>query len=225
MGYGRISGVYAFYQLFLMPFFLSILAIIFAVTVHEYCHAWMANILGDPTGRYLGRLTLNPLAHFDIFGTLALILIGFGWGKPVPFNPANLRNPKRDAALISLAGPAANILTALVLAIPLKYLADTEFAATIFFQFMKVLFWFSVLLFSLNVLPLPPLDGSKVIGLIIPRRWNLIYQEYLTYGVKYVIFFMLFDVIFLSRAFDFSFLHYVVVGMTEWIAALISLGT
>jgi len=208
-----------------MEFVLSIFAIIFAITVHEFSHAWMSFILGDPTGKYLGRLTLNPLAHFDLFGTLALIFLGFGWGKPVPFNPANLQHPKRDSAFISLAGPMANILTALVVAVPLKYLSATAFAVTPLFYFIDKLFWFSILLFSLNVLPFPPLDGSKILGLIVPQRWNRIYQEYLFEGTKYVIFFILFDVILLTRIAHFSVLNFVVVGMAEWISALILVGT
>lgn len=208
-----------------MNFISSLIAIIVAVSVHEFSHAWMADRLGDPTPRVYGRLTLNPLKHFDFFGTLSLILFSIGWGKPVPFNPENLKSPKRDASLIALAGPFSNLLTAVVFAIPLKYLSDTGFRGLPLYDLMGHIFAISILLFSLNVLPFPPFDGSKIIGIFIPRRWHSAYEYYLKEGVKYVILFILFDVFLLKEILGYSILHFVVVKITTWIIAIISLGT
>lgn len=203
----------------------SIIAIIFAVTIHEFAHAWAADRLGDPTARIYGRLTLNPLKHFDLVGTLCLIIFGIGWGKPVPFNPDNLRYPKRDSALVALAGPVSNLLTALVFAIPLKYLADTSFVRLPLYDLIRDIFAVSILLFSLNVLPFPPFDGSKIIGLIIPHRWHNVYENYLRDGVKYVMLFILFDVLVLKEFLGYSVLTWIVIKITMWVSAIISLGT
>src|SRR3989344_7675802 len=108
--------------IFSNPIFLILWAgsLVIAVTIHEFAHAWAAEQLGDPTPRLAGRLTLNPLAHLDPIGTLCLLIFRFGWGKPVPFDPFNLANPRRDSALISLAGPASNIALAVVLSFIMK---------------------------------------------------------------------------------------------------------
>ena len=100
-----------------LVFLLVAAALILSLSIHEFAHAYVADKLGDPTARYLGRVTLNPLAHLDPVGTMLLLFLGFGWGKPVPFNADNLANPKRDSALISFAGPAANFILALLFAL------------------------------------------------------------------------------------------------------------
>lgn len=202
-----------------------IVAIIFAVSVHEFSHAWMADRLGDPTARLMGRLTLNPLKHFDLVGTLSLIFFHIGWGKPVPFNPDNLKYPKRDSALIGLAGPLSNLLTAIVFAVPLKYLQNTGFEQLPIHELMGSIFAVSILLFSLNILPFPPFDGSKIIGILIPHRFQYAYERYMQDGVKYVIIFILFDVLVLQDALGYSLLGKVVLTITSSIIALISVGT
>lgn len=202
-----------------------IIAIIFAVTIHEFCHAWMADKLGDPTPRIHGRLSLNPLRHFDLVGTLSLIFFKIGWGKPVPFNPENLRFPKRDSALIALAGPLSNLLTAIVLAIPIQYLRNTGFRDFPLYGLLYVIFNISILLFALNILPFPPFDGSKIIGVFVPRRWHHLYENYLREGVKYVVLFILFDAFVITQIFNFSVLSNVVGRMHFWIKAIIILGT
>lgn len=203
----------------------SIIAIIFALTIHEFAHAWTANKLGDPTAKIYGRVSLNPLRHLDIIGTLSLIFFGIGWGKPVPFNPDNLRQPRRDSALIALAGPFVNLLTAIIFAIPLKYLSQTSFSALSLYNLMGHIFTISVLLFSLNILPFPPFDGSKIIGIFVPFRLQSSYEYYLKEGVKYVILFILFDVFVLKEIFGFPLLNFVIIKITTWIIAIISLGT
>lgn len=209
----------------MLDFLSALIAIILCVTFHEFCHAWMANRLGDPTARVFGRLSLNPLRHFDLVGTLSLVFFGIGWGKPVPYNTENLRSPKRDGALIALAGPLSNLLTALVFALPLKYLSGTSFQALPLYTLVYFIFHFSVVLFALNVLPLPPFDGSKIIGLFVPRRFHHAYEAYLKEGVKYVVIFILFDVFVLESSFHFSVLGAVLGKMVFWIKAIIYAGT
>lgn len=204
----------------------SLIAIIFALTIHEYAHAWMSNRLGDPTARIMGRLSFNPLRHLDIFGTLSLILFKIGWGKPVPFNPNNLKYPKRDSALIALAGPMSNLLTAIILAIAFKYLDGTFVGNLPLYGLINAIYATSILLFSLNILPFPPFDGSKIIGIFVPHRFQRVYDHYMVNGVKYVMIFILFDVLFLERMFGFSILNFVVfTKIAPWVHLIISFGT
>lgn len=208
-----------------MSLLFVVIGIIWGVTVHEFSHAFVANRLGDPTGKHLGRLTLNPLAHFDLFGTLALVFFGIGWGKPVPFNPHYLKHPKRDAALISLAGPFANFLSAVLFAIPLHYFAGTPFSGNTFYLLLKFIFDINIVLCALNVLPIPPLDGSKIIGIFIPDRFQYQYERYLQDGVKYFIIFILLDMLLLKNILGNSVLGTIIFGLSNWIAGLIALGT
>ena len=134
--------------------------LIIAIGLHEAAHCYMADRLGDPTPRSMGRLTLNPIAHLDPIGSLAILFAGFGWGKAAPFDPYNLSNPIRDIALIALAGPATNIVLAI--------LASIVFRATqLPPQITEVLFIFISLNINLalfNLIPIPPLDGSKIVS-------------------------------------------------------------
>ena len=155
-----------------------ILAFVVAITVHEAAHAWMSDRLGDPTARLAGRMTFNPLKHLDIYGTvlvpLLLLLfrspILFGWAKPVMFDPYNLKNPRRDAAFISFAGPAANLLLAILLSIVMR-LALTPFSP---FSFLTIVFSLiielNVVLAIFNLIPIHPLDGGKVLISFLPEK-------------------------------------------------------
>lgn len=153
------------------------LALILAVTVHEFSHAATADQLGDPTARLAGRLTLNPLAHLDPLGTLSLLLFHFGWGKPVPFDPFNLANPKRDGALISLAGPVANLILAIVLSV-LAHL----FSASFLNLFLIPIIELNVILAIFNLIPIHPLDGGKILIALLPDdladRWDQTLNQY-----------------------------------------------
>lgn len=151
------------------PMFL--LAIVVAVTVHEFSHAAAADYLGDPTPRLQKRLTLNPLAHLDPIGSLMFLLVRFGWGKPVMFDPYNLQNPKRDAALISFAGPASNLITAgaLALLLRLPVLGISDFVAGALIPFFIQLIWISVALAIFNLIPIHPLDGGKILVGLLPH--------------------------------------------------------
>jgi len=162
-----------------LEFIFGLAALILAIDVHEYAHAWAAEHLGDPTPRLMGRLTLNPLAHLDPIGTVMLILVHFGWGKPVQFDPYNLRNPRRDSALISLAGPTSNILFAILFSILLRVFP---------FIFILELVKFNILLAVFNLVPIHPLDGFKIVEGILPPQQAHEWHELERYGMIFLIF-------------------------------------
>jgi Zn-dependent protease len=156
-----------------------ILAFLVTITVHEAAHAWTADRLGDPTARMMGRLSLNPLVHYDRVGTTLLLVlvvlraigipvIPFGWAKPVQFDPYNLKNPRRDAALISLSGPLANIFLAIILSLVLRF-TSSPFSPL---SFLPILLYpaiaLNVILAIFNLIPIHPLDGGKIFIGILP---------------------------------------------------------
>lgn len=157
---------------------ISALTLVIAITIHEFFHAFVADKLGDPTPRSLGRLTLNPLKHLDPIGTIALIFLGFGWGKPVTIDPYNFQNPKRDETLVSLAGPASNLILAFVISLLTKFLPLNEIPIL----FLSVLIQMNVVLAIFNLLPLPPLDGSKILLNLLPnetsQQWREAFDKY-----------------------------------------------
>lgn len=160
-----------------LVFLISAVALILSLTLHEFCHALAADKLGDPTPRSQGRLTLNPLAHLDPVGTIALLLVGFGWGKPVQFDPYNLKDPQRDAALIALAGPASNFALAIILSILLK-LGLSQANLLINLIFTQVILT-NLVLGIFNFVPVAPLDGSKIILAILPRELAYEYESFM----------------------------------------------
>jgi len=143
--------------------------LVISLTLHEFAHAFTADRLGDPTPRANGRLSLNPLAHLDPLGTLMLIFAGIGWGKPVPIDPYNLSHPRRDELLISLAGPLSNLILAAILSL---------FHLPLF----QILIIINVSLAVFNLLPIPPLDGSKIFLNLLPedqsREWQQAFGQY-----------------------------------------------
>jgi len=154
-------------------FIFLVAAVLLAVTVHEFAHALIADKLGDPTARLEGRLSLNPLVHLDPIGSLALLLLGIGWGKPVPIDPFNLKDPRRDSAIISLSGPASNLLVALLLSFSLRIIepANTLLVTAYVSKFIVFFVQISVGLAIFNLIPIPPLDGSKILfGLLEPAQ-------------------------------------------------------
>lgn len=164
-----------------METILSILAFLMAIAVHECAHAYVADKLGDPTAKNAGRLTLNPLAHLDPIGTLMLIFVHVGWANPVPINPYNLKNPRRDQVLIALAGPFSNLLWAILAAIigpVLITLSQGQFLQHILMIFIQVFVFSNVMLMVFNLLPFPPLDGSRLANLLLPAQWLRVYERY-----------------------------------------------
>lgn len=148
-------------------FIIWLLSLVIAITVHEFSHALAADRLGDPTPRIQGRLTLNPLAHLDPLGTILLLLVRFGWGKPVQFDPYNLENPRRDAAIISFAGPLSNFLLAILSAIIVRFIFPQS---EVLFALLTPFIYMNILLAIFNLLPVHPLDGGKIIVGLLPDR-------------------------------------------------------
>ncbi len=142
--------------------FAWILAILGSLTFHEFSHALMGKLRGDKTAEYEGRLTLNPLAHLDWMGFITMILFGFGWAKPVPFNPYNLKDPKWDSVAIALAGPGSNLLIAGVSAIAFRFAFGIFGPLNLLTIFLFFLVLLNLFLMFFNVIPIHPLDGSKL---------------------------------------------------------------
>lgn len=165
--------------LFSSPLLFIIIAfvIVVAITVHEFAHAWVADHFGDPTPRYQGRVTLNPLAHLDPFGTLLLFLVGFGWGRPVQFDPHNLKDPIKDAAIIALAGPVSNLLLSVLLIFLIPLLsAPLGISAEVAGFLLELGVTYNVMLALFNLIPVYPLDGSKILFALLPRQMALEYD-------------------------------------------------
>jgi Zn-dependent protease len=168
-----------------------------ALTIHEFAHGWLANRLGDPTARLQGRLTLNPLAHLDPIGTLAIVLIGFGWARPVPVDSRNLRKPRRDMVLVAAAGPASNLLLAAVCAFFYRMIpwgvAGLEWAWLVapVRAMLRTGVLANVVLAIFNLLPVPPLDGGRVLSGLLPLRQAISYSRLEPYGFL-IIFFLFF---------------------------------
>ena len=173
-----------------------IIALVVALSLHEFAHAFSAYQLGDTTAQRAGRLTLNPLAHLDPIGSLMMIFVGFGWAKPVPVNPSNLRGNKlRSMAITAAAGPLSNILQAFVFALPIRFgLVDFEWGAISpsylapnsivpsLGLVLSLLVWINLLLAIFNMIPLGPLDGFKVLSGLLPEPVVLRLQPIAQYG-------------------------------------------
>lgn len=182
---------------FLTPTF--IISVLLALSVHEWAHGYVAHKLGDATAKMEGRLTLNPLAHLDPVGTVLFVLVGFGWGKPVPVDPRYFKNIKRDTALVALAGPVSNFLLALLAFIVLLFVnkqsivsmsgammvqGDISVGMRLLTELMTDFLHINLVLMAFNLLPIAPLDGSKIIRPFIPLRHENRYQDFMEQGPK-----------------------------------------
>ena len=162
-----------------MGFAVYIVALLAAVTFHECAHAFVALRLGDATAKMLGRVSLNPIRHLDLFGSLSFFFIGFGWGKPVPINPYNMRgvSPMVGAAISALAGPASNVLLAFLATIPIR-LGVLGSLDPMIIMFIQALILVNISLAAFNFLPIPPLDGFSLARLVLPRHVSGWLEQY-----------------------------------------------
>lgn len=185
-----------------MPFqiiIFQVVVLIFSAIIHEYMHGWMADRQGDSTAKDLGRLTLNPISHIDLFGSVILpfllVVSGssfvFGWAKPVPFNPNNFRDRKYGIAKVAFAGPLGNFIVALFFGFVLRFspLLGTNIMLV---DFIAIIIYINLLLGIFNLVPIPPLDGSKVILPFLPDSWQERVLEMEKYGMILVLFFVMF---------------------------------
>jgi len=171
-------------------FIYMLIALLVAIDVHECSHAWVANQLGDPTAKNAGRLSLNPMAHLDPLGTLFLLILGLGWGKPVPVDASRLRpGPKVGMALVGMGGPGANFLTAALFSIPLRLrLVPFMPHRIVGFPFswgmlLSWIIWFNLILAIFNLIPFSPLDGSRLLEVFLPSRWFKFVARYERYAL------------------------------------------
>lgn len=167
-----------------LAFIIFMVGLLMSISIHEFAHCFVTDKLGDPTPRIKGRLTLNPLSHLDPIGTLAIILTGFGWGKAAPYDPYNLKEPVRDAALIAAAGPASNLAIVTILSILIKLGVGGDFFALFAIQ----LIFINIALALFNLLPVYPLDGGKIMRALLPHQASLEYEDIMNrYGTVILI--------------------------------------
>ena len=181
----------------------SLPILLITITLHEYSHAKAADMMGDPTPRLAGRLTLNPIAHIDPIGLLALILVRFGWAKPVPINPYNFKDPKRGSLLVSLAGPASNFLFAWILAVLYRNLpiAYGDFGASI----LTYTIWINLALGVFNLIPVPPLDGSHILEYFLPPQQMEVMYRLQQYSLFILIFIIAFGAPLIGTVIEFLY--------------------
>ena len=169
-------------------FLIWAVSLVVALTIHEYAHAKVADTLGDPTPRANGRVTLDPRAHLDPLGTVLILIVGFGWGRPVEFDPYNLRNLKRDTALIALAGPASNIILAIILSIVSNFFVAGSLLAGV----IPLMIMINISLAIFNLVPVFPLDGEKILKGLLPHDLAVEYENLMRqYGTLILIMLLL----------------------------------
>jgi len=185
------------------PFVLiiQIAILLMSIVIHEVSHGAMAYKLGDPTAKNAGRLTLNPIKHLDLWGSVLIPLfllvfrspVLFGWAKPVPYNPYNLKNQRQGSAMVAGAGPASNLLVALIFGLFLRFvpLGNSIYAYNLI-QIFGLIVLLNILLAVFNLIPIPPLDGSKILFAILPYRYDYIRKALEQYGLFILIFFIFF---------------------------------
>lgn len=171
---------------------ISLPGLLIAIIFHELAHGYTAYKLGDPTAKESGRLTINPLKHIDVVGFLFMLIFRFGWAKPVPINPSYFKHRKRDTILVSLAGPMTNFIIAIisVLIISANFIENA-----IIIDILVITLWYNIMLGVFNLLPFPPLDGSKIIASILPEKWEYKFYKYERYFYLILVFLIISDTI------------------------------
>ena len=195
-------------------FFAIFIALVISITIHEFSHVLTARLLGDSTGEMAGRLTVNPFAHLDPWGTVAILLIGFGWGKPAPFNPYNLRAKRFGPAMVALGGPLSNFLLIIIFALVLKLLYPVFGPESYLTIFLSVLVTFNGVLMIFNLIPIPPLDGSHILTGILGSKFVRVSEKLNRYGPN-----ILFFLIFASLILNLNIFGYVISPIIRLISA------
>ncbi len=195
--------------------FFWILTFALSVSVHEASHALSAYLLGDPTAKYEGRISLNPLKHLDISGLLFLLIVHFGWAKPVPINPKNFSHPRLDMALVAAAGPLSNILLAILTRYIWHFTVDMSLWVN---ELMSVMFLINIFLAVFNLLPIFPLDGEKILRLFIPQKFRRTYNEFYPYGPL-----LLFGLLGVQFIFGIRIFEKILVPMANYLATFVEL--
>lgn len=173
-------------------FLIWLLAIFIGITFHEFAHAFAANLAGDPTAKNMGRLTLNPLAHIDLWGLLFLLLAGFGYGKPVPVNPYNLKNQKWGMIWVAAAGPLSNLVQIIIFGLVFKFLFFLG-PNNLLVYFLFTLIYLNVILLVFNLLPVPPLDGANIFLKLLPSSLDDFKRKLERFGPWILLFLILID--------------------------------
>jgi len=201
-------------QLTILEFIAILVGIILGVTVHEFAHAYVADRLGDPTARYEGRVSLNPFAHLDLAGTIMLLTVGFGWGRPVPINPRNFSD-KNSELKVAFAGIITNIFVAFLLAIPIRFalMMGQTIESSSLLIFLDRMIEINLVLATFNFIPIPPLDGSHLVEHFLSEEKKYVFQ---TVGPSILI-----GLIVIGFISNFSIFQYVVEPLTRLLSAIV----
>ena len=185
---------------------LLIPSLVFSLSFHEFAHAWMAYRLGDSTAARMGRLTLNPMSHLDPIGSLALLLMGFGWAKPVPVDARYLENPRQDMVKVAAAGPISNIILAIIAALVLRLLFDSDLLSNSIKTFFIIFMQINITLAVFNLLPVSPLDGSQILSPFLEKQFGPdIVWKMQVYGPR-----VLFIIIIISMVTDIHIFSFII---------------
>lgn len=161
-----------------MDYIYNLPGLLIAIIFHELAHGYAAYLLGDNTAKNAGRLSLNPIKHIDPIGFIAMLVFRFGWAKPVPIDPRNFKNRKRDTLLVSLAGPISNFIIALIVVCIFNL---NIVRSSLIYKLLIITLWYNIMLGIFNLLPFPPLDGSKVLASLLPRKLEFYFYKYERY--------------------------------------------